>query len=121
MSRPAEQRRLRLWRQLKTRRSYRWSIGIVGMLLFLAIFCRFLANDKPIWCQHEGETYWPVFHEIGYNWGIAAYSPELRPAYWRRVKPKPAIWPLVPYAPSTQDISNHYKGPFEDQKIFSKP
>ncbi len=110
---------LQNWQRLRAKRTYRWSLNFIGALIFLALFCRFLANDKPIWCQHEGQTYWPVFQEIAYEWGLMDKAPDMQTGYWRRIQPTKALWPLVPYAPKTADITNHYAGPFEDHNVES--
>ena len=31
------------------------------MVLFLAIFGDWIANEKPAYCQYEGKSYFPLF------------------------------------------------------------
>ena len=53
----------RIKKQFWQHRSARWSVYVLGILAFIAVFADFLANEKPIYCVYQGETYWPVFNE----------------------------------------------------------
>lgn len=54
---PLNQRR---WRNFKRNRRALWSLWIFGILFGLSLFAEFIANDKPILVQYQGDLYTPV-------------------------------------------------------------
>lgn len=82
------------------------SFYIACSLGFVALFAPFLANEKPIVCKYEGNLYFPVFKQIGVDFGIGQFPQELLNAKWKQLEYDFAIWPLVPYLPLNQDDKN---------------
>ncbi|MFD1510323.1 ABC transporter permease [Lacimonas salitolerans] len=54
---PLNQRR---WNNFKRNRRAFWSLIIFSVLFGLSLFAEFIANDKPILVQYQGEYYTPV-------------------------------------------------------------
>ncbi len=55
---PLNQRR---WNNFKRNRRAFWSLIIFAILFGLSLFAEFIANDKPILVQYQGELYAPIF------------------------------------------------------------
>ncbi len=105
------------WRERFPSRELRWSLRVLGFLLFVALFSDFIANDKPIWCKMDGQNYFPIFREYAANLGIS--NQEV--VDWRSQKLDRSFWPLIPYAADTQDRRNRgFVGPFDEQRIPSQ-
>ncbi|MFK8161442.1 MAG: ABC transporter permease [Lewinella sp.] len=87
----------------------------LGGLLLVALLGDFMANDRPLIAQVEGELRFPVLHQYGENMGwVADYQPAVR--NWYRLEPDWALWPLVPYVAGASDVKNgNYRSPFDEQ------
>lgn len=58
------------WQKLQLKsRAYKFSLGIVYLSLFIALFADLLAHDKPLVCQCEGQWRWPAFRQAGESLG----------------------------------------------------
>jgi len=51
----------RRWQTFKANRRGYWSLWIFLILFVISLFAEFIANDKPILVEYEGQYYWPVF------------------------------------------------------------
>ncbi|ARE39453.1 Oligopeptide/dipeptide uptake family ABC transporter, permease protein [Rhodovulum sp. P5] len=56
---PLNQRR---WRNFKRNRRAYWSLILFSILFGLSLFAEFLANDKPIYVQYRGESFFPIYN-----------------------------------------------------------
>ena len=54
---PINRRRLLNFRA--NRRGY-WSLWIFTFLFLISLFAEFLANDKPIFIQYDGQIFFPI-------------------------------------------------------------
>jgi len=54
---PLNQRR---WGNFKANRRALWSLVVLGMLYVLSLFAEFIANDRPIIINYQGEYYFPI-------------------------------------------------------------
>ncbi|TCP60748.1 microcin C transport system permease protein [Rhodovulum bhavnagarense] len=55
---PLNQRR---WRNFKRNRRAYWSLIVFAILFGLSLFAEVLANDKPIYVQYRGESFFPIY------------------------------------------------------------
>lgn len=76
---------------------------IVAVLAGIAIFADVLANDKPIVASYNGSVIFPVFREYGVDLGLTQWDKEFTSVDWKTVPFDWAVFPIVPYAPSTTD------------------
>ncbi len=113
------------WQQV--RRRYRKSrlavlaMRFLAVLIFVAVFADFLANEKPIYCKIDGESYFPIFREYAVDLGLAGWPPALRDNQWNdTTRCSVKILALIPYSANTPDYANTYKGPFAEQKVKSR-
>ncbi|MEZ5057072.1 MAG: ABC transporter permease [Saprospiraceae bacterium] len=97
-----------------------WSVRILLVLILIAIFSNFLANDKPLYCQLNGKTHFPVFKSWLVDLGIGGWDKELVNADWKKLEYESVIFPPVPYLPTTQDLYNRgCVSPFANQNVPS--
>jgi len=55
---PINQRR---WKNFKANRRGYWSLWIFLILFFISLFAEFIANDRPLLVEYNGQYYSPVF------------------------------------------------------------
>lgn len=80
------------------------SIYVVLTLAAVAVFADLLANDKPIVASYKGSTIFPVFREYGVDLGLTQWDNEFTSVDWRTLQYDWAVFPPVPYSPSTTDM-----------------
>lgn len=116
----------RYWSLVKQRfrknRPAVWALRIIYIFAFIALFGDFIANERPIYCQVEGETYFPVFREylVELNW--AKPYPRFLNQSWLESEEnfESILLPPIPYSYDTQDRKNrNYQGPFDEQEVVS--
>jgi len=102
---------------LWARPSGRWAISYFFLLLLIALFADFLANDKPLYCKLEGKTYFPVLQEY-FPWaGLGPQEGRFLQEGWYDQPFEQAVFPPIPYAPGTIDRRNlGAKSPFGPQR-----
>lgn len=99
---PITQRRLA---QFKANKRGLWSFWIFMLLLFICLFAEFIANDKPVYIQFEGRSYFPTFityPETTFG-GDFETETEYRDPYVRELIGEKgfAIWPPIPFSYDT--------------------
>lgn len=95
------------------------SFYVVLFFVLIAVFADLLANEKPIKCELNGETYYPVFIEYGLDLGlIDSWPSPLVNADWKTLNYTEVTWSWIPYSPETIDIFNsQFANPFEEQFV----
>lgn len=107
-------------RQFRKNRPAVWSLRMLYLLLFVAVFGDFIANEKPIYCRIDGESYFPVFHQYAVDAGLATWEARFVQADWHDLNYERVIYPPVPYSAGTIDRKNmNAKSPFEEQRVPS--
>lgn len=87
------------------RKATSWAWYYLGLLVLVAVFANWLANDRPWVASYEGQTYWPILR----------HTPEVRD--WKAVETDWAIWPPVRFRAATTDLGNgNYRPPFHASK-----
>ena len=86
------------------RRGY-WSLWIFGVIFIFCLFAEFVANDKPLLVQYDGDYYFPIFQVYpettfgGFFETEAEYrDPEVQDLINERGW---MIWPLIPFSYNT--------------------
>lgn len=79
------------------------SVWVVGIVAVIAIFADVLANDKPIVCSLRGDVYFPVVRDLGVTLGVSSWSAEFATADWKALPYDWALYPPIPYSPSSTD------------------
>ncbi len=107
-------------RQFRKNRLAVWSLRALYVLLFIALFADFIANEKPLYCKIEGKTYFPVFKQYAVDLGWTHWDARFANADWQTLKYDAALFPLIPYSATTLDRKNmSYVSPTKKQNIPS--
>ena len=93
-----------VWKQFKRNRIALAGYYVVLVLLFMAVFADFLANDKPLYLAYKGNTYFPVIHGYLVDLGIASWPPELLNVNYKRLEGARAVFPPIPYRQTNVDL-----------------
>jgi len=107
-------------KQFRKNRLSIWSLRLLYVLFFIALFGNFIANEKPIYAKKDGVHLFPVFKEIAVNFGLSKWSPELIHADWQNLQYESVLRTPIPYDSNKTDLANIYKGPFDKQDVASK-
>lgn len=95
-----------LWERFKKNRMALWSLRVVYVLMFVAAFGSFFANEKPLICKLDGRISFPV---------LQSKSFERIP--WREKTYDWAVFPPIPFSANTLNMkSGNFKGPFTENK-----
>ncbi|MFD2237881.1 ABC transporter permease [Aureimonas populi] len=102
----------RRWENFKANRRGYWSLWIFGALFLVTLFAEFVANDRPILVQYQGEYYYPTFVDYpeevfgGFlpvtNYRDPFVAEEIEANGW-------AIWPPIRY--SYRSVNNEIPRP----------
>lgn len=105
--------------QFKKNKIAVYSLRVVFIFIFIALFADFIANEKPLVAKYNGNVYFPVMKEYAVDLGFSDWHDEFRNVSWRGLKYDWVVWPPVPYLPRNIDVSNTWVGPFDDQNVES--
>lgn len=81
------------------------SVYIISILIGIAIFADFLANDKPLIASYKGEIIFPVLKEYGVSMGLTRWDARFVNSDWKTLEYAWSVFPPVPFAPGTTDIT----------------
>lgn len=85
-------------------------------VLFFAIFGDWIANEKPVYCQFEGKSYFPIFEVPFVKLGWIDWPADFKNENWGNIPYEKVVKTLVPYSPETIDRKNlGLKSPFAVQ------
>jgi peptide/nickel transport system permease protein len=107
------------WQRFRKNRLAKWSLRILYLLIFIAVFADFIANERPLYCQFEGETYFPIFHSYLEDLKLVKPSSPFLNQDWAEIEYESAIFPLIPYSASKTDLYASRLNPFGEQKVKS--
>ncbi len=107
-------------KQFRKNRLAVWSLRILYGLVFLAIFGGLIANEKPLYCKIEGQTYYPAFREYLVDFGFAQWDAKFINNNWSSQNYESVVYPLIPYSAKTLDLDNTSKSPMKKQNVESK-
>ena len=101
-------------------RPARWSLRILYVLIFIALFADFLANEKPLYCQLERQHYFPVLKDYAVSLGIGSWESRFVIKDWREQPFERVWWAPIPYSATTIDRRNmNFRAPFGQQNVAS--
>ncbi|MFM9949710.1 MAG: ABC transporter permease [Saprospiraceae bacterium] len=107
------------WKRFSKNRAALWSLRMLYALIFVAVFADFLANDKPIYCRIEGQTYFPIFKEYGIKWGLSQGDEAYFRREWQNEVYEAVIFPPITYSAQQVDTPNRNASPFGKQAVTS--
>ena len=106
--------------QFRKNRMAVWSLRLLKGLIFIAVFGSFLANERPLYCKIEGQTYFPVFKQMAVDLGIGNWESQFVSRDWKDQNFERVLMPFIPYSYNTQDLMNSFVGPFDKQRVDSR-
>ncbi|HLU85469.1 MAG TPA: ABC transporter permease [Vicingaceae bacterium] len=106
--------------QFKKNKIAVYSLRVVFIFVFIALFADFIANEKPLVAKYQGSVYFPVLKEYAVDLGMSDWQKEFRNVSWKDLEYDWVVWPPVPYLPRNIDVSNTWVGPFDEQNVPSK-
>lgn len=98
--------RKRLFRRFWSVSSSRWAVYTLVGLLTVGLFADFIANEKPIYCVYQGDSYWPIFKSYGVDLGIASWDDDVKYLDWHEAEYEKVVLPIIPYSATYQDRAN---------------
>jgi len=114
------------WNQFKKNKIALVSFYFLIILVFIAIFAPYLANDRPLYCEFEGNTLYPAFAEDTRTDSIFNNSGEFVKVLqyditdWRQLNLTKVVWAPIPYSPESMDRYNRdYASPGGKQRYKS--
>ncbi|MCB0550885.1 MAG: ABC transporter permease [Phaeodactylibacter sp.] len=107
-------------RQFRKNRLAVWSLRLLYLLLFIALTADFIANERPLYCRIDGETYFPVFKQYAVGLGLSTWEAQFFQKGWREHDYEKVVWAPIPYSATTIDRkNNNYRAPGDKQNIQS--
>ncbi|MFM7022815.1 MAG: ABC transporter permease [Flavobacteriales bacterium] len=109
-----------VWQQFKKNRPALFAFRFISVMAVIALLSSIIANDKPLYCEHKGSTYFPVFREYAVDLGIVQWPKDLLNIDWKAEKYESVIWAPIPYGSTEFDYNNdQYKSPTDEQNVAS--
>jgi peptide/nickel transport system permease protein len=93
-----------VWKQFRRNRIALAGFYVVLLLVFVAVFADFLANDKPYFLSYRGQTYFPILRSYIAGAGLGQWPAELLNVDFRKLEGATAIFPPIPYRPTNVDL-----------------
>ena len=115
------------WAQFKKNKIALVSLYLLFILIFIAVFAPYIANDKPLYCIYEGNTLYPAFAKETRKDSIFNIKGEFVESLqyditdWRQLDLTSVIWAPIPYSPGSMDRYNRdYASPNGKQRYKNK-
>ncbi len=77
---------------------------VVCLLVFMALFADFLANDKPYYLLYGGKTYFPILRSYIVGARLGQWPAELLNVDFKKLEDARAVYPPIPYRPSNINL-----------------
>jgi peptide/nickel transport system permease protein len=101
----------RVWRHFKRNPLALVGLWISLVLVLIAIFADFLANDKPYYLVYQDKTFLPILHDYLVRLGLASWPAELHQADFAKLPAERALFPPIPYRPNRIDLRTPFAEP----------
>ena len=96
---------------------------LLFVLILIAVFAPYIANDRPLYCIYEGNTLYPAFvketrtDSIFNPEGEFVTSLQYDITDWRQLNLTSVVWAPIPYSPGSMDRYNRdYAAPGGEQR-----
>ena len=114
------------WNQFKKNKIALVSLYLLFVLIIIAVFAPYIANDRPLYCVYEENTLYPAFasktqtDSIYNSNGEFVQNLQYDITDWRQLDLTSVVWPLIPYSPGSMDRYNReYASPGGKQRFKS--
>lgn len=93
-----------------------WSLRVFYVILFIAISADFIANERPVYCELDGESHFPIFRQYLVDMGLSTWDEKFVSTKWLEQDYDYAIFPPITYSATTRDANNNkFRSPFGAQ------
>jgi peptide/nickel transport system permease protein len=101
------------------------SVYVLGLLILVAVFAPYIANQAPLYAEYRGETYFPAWTSQFQPTRVdTTINEEGKPerlqfdiANWKQMKLDKVVWAPVPFSPGKSDRYNRdYASPSGEQR-----
>jgi peptide/nickel transport system permease protein len=117
------------WAQFKKNKPAIISLYILISLVFIAFFAPVIANDQPLYCKYQDQTFFPAFSTlVNSSKTVTLVNNEsgleevlqFDITDWRRLNLESVVWAPIPYSPDKGDKYNReYVSPLDEQRYKS--
>lgn len=111
------------WAQFKKNKIALVSLYLLLLLVVIAFFAPYIANDRPLYCEYEGNKLYPAFAEETRTDSIFNANGEFVQVLqyditdWRQLNMESVVWAPIPYSPTSMDRYNRdYAAPGGKQR-----
>ena len=112
------------WTQFKKNKIALVSLYLLLLLVIIAVFAPYIANDRPLYAEYEGNTLYPAFAsetrtDSIYNAkGDFVRVLQYDITDWRELDLTSVVWAPIPYSPGSMDRYNRdYAAPSGEQRF----
>ncbi len=94
----------------------RWAYRLLKIMVFIALFGNFIANERPLVCKIDGQVCFPVLKQYAVDLGMTTWESKFFQKKWREQNYDWVLFPPIPYSYYSIDIKNaNYKSPLQKQ------
>jgi peptide/nickel transport system permease protein len=93
-----------VWKRFKHNSIALAGFYVVCLLVFMALFADFIANDKPYYLEYKGKNYFPILRSYLVAAKLGQWPAELLNVEFKKLEGAKVIYPPIPYRPSTINL-----------------
>ena len=115
------------WSQFKKNKIALVCLYLLFILIGIAVFAPYIANERPLYAKYKGQKLYPAFAESSRTDSIFNKDGGLEEVLqyditdWRMLEFEKVIWAPIPYSPETMDRYNRdYVSPNGKQRFKNK-
>ena len=112
------------WNQFKKDKIALVCLYLLFVLIIVAVFAPYIANERPLYAKYKGQTLYPAFAESSRTDSIFNKNGELEDVLqyditdWRTLNFEKVVWAPIPYSPEGMDRYNRdYVSPSGKQRF----
>jgi len=100
-----------VWKQFRRNPIALAGLYVVCILVAMALFADFLANDQPYYSSYRGKIYFPIFRSYLVGAGLAHWPAELQNVNFKKLEGATQIFPPIPYRQTNIDLFAPFESP----------
>jgi peptide/nickel transport system permease protein len=93
-----------VWKRFKRNPIALAGFYVVCVLVFMALFADFIANDKPYYLEYRGKIYLPIFRSYLVGARLGQWPAELLNVEFKKLENAKAVYPPISYRPSNINL-----------------
>ena len=100
-----------VWKQFRRNPIALAGLYVVCILVAMALFADFLANDQPYYSFYKRKIYFPIFRSYLVGAGLAHWPAELQNVNFKKLEGATQIFPPIPYRQTNIDLFAPFESP----------